>query len=152
MCDGTSILSLSLCSKDLLSFNIRNSYISSLSFMGLTFPAETTADSIIYFTREDSFLLHYIRPLGKIYVFSRIERSICFMTRQMSEMASHPRRCSLSLLAVSPIESRGNLFWQRPRCCARLTHRQLLMFPFDLLSRPRRFSTYSVQFICSFSI
>jgi len=40
--------------------------------------------------------------------------------------------------------------------CARLTHRQLLMLPFDLLSRSRR-STYrlrvlAVRFICSFAI
>lgn len=54
------------------------------------------------------------------------------MTRQMSEMASSP------FLVATPIESQGSLFWQRPRCCARLTHRQLLMLPFDLLSRPRR--------------
>lgn len=59
------------------------------------------------------------------------------------------------LLVATPIKSWGSPFWQRSRCCARLTHRQLLMLPFDLLSRPRRsfvVPTYSIQFICSFAI
>lgn len=65
--DETLILSSSLHLQDLI-----QSQISRHTFLKPTSFPKMTVDLIIYFTCKNSFLLHYAKLPGKIYIFSRI--------------------------------------------------------------------------------